>query len=65
MLTNCFSIVLDMPCENGGTGRRARLRGVWCKSYGFKSRFSHQIRVAIMATLYFYSLLMSHGGYID
>ena len=29
-------------CESGGTGRRARLRGVWISPYGFKSRFSHQ-----------------------
>ena len=29
-------------CESGGTGRRARLRGVWFTPYGFKSRFSHQ-----------------------
>ena len=29
-------------CESGGTGRRARLRGVWITPYGFKSRFSHQ-----------------------
>ena len=28
-------------CESGGTGRRARLRGVWFTPYGFKSRFSH------------------------
>ncbi len=28
-------------CESGGTGRRARLRGVWISPYGFKSRFSH------------------------
>ncbi len=27
--------------ESGGTGRRARLRGVWISPYGFKSRFSH------------------------
>ena len=27
--------------ESGGTGRRARLRGVWYTPYGFKSRFSH------------------------
>ena len=27
--------------ESGGTGRRARLRGVWFTPYGFKSRFSH------------------------
>ena len=31
-------------CESGGTGRRARLRGVWFTPYGFKSRFSHQNR---------------------
>ena len=30
-------------CESGGTGRRARLRGVWFTPYGFKSRFSHHI----------------------
>ena len=28
-------------CESGGTGRRARLRGVWFTPYGFKSRLSH------------------------
>lgn len=28
--------------ESGGIGRRARLRGVWGDSYGFKSRLSHQ-----------------------
>ena len=28
-------------CESGGIGRRARLRGVWGDSYGFKSRLSH------------------------
>ena len=27
---------------SGGTGRRARLRGVWFTPYGFKSRFPHQ-----------------------
>ena len=26
---------------SGGTGRRARLRGVWFTPYGFKSRFPH------------------------
>ena len=30
--------------ESGGTGRRARLRGVWFTPYGFKSRFPHQKR---------------------
>lgn len=29
-------------CGSGGTGRRARLRGVWGNSYGFKSRLPHQ-----------------------
>ena len=29
-------------CGSGGTGRRARLRGVWFTPYGFKSRFPHQ-----------------------
>ena len=32
------------PRESGGTGRRARLRGVWFTPYGFKSRLSHQYR---------------------
>ena len=32
----------NLICESGGTGRRARLRGVWFTPYGFKSRFSHQ-----------------------
>ena len=31
-------------CGSGGTGRRARLRGVWFTLYGFKSRLPHQIR---------------------
>ena len=34
--------VVSKVCESGGTGRRARLRGVWYTPYGFKSRFSHQ-----------------------
>ena len=29
---------------SGGTGRRARLRGVWFTPYGFKSRFPHQTK---------------------
>ena len=29
-------------CECAGTGRQARLRGVCCTTYGFKSRHSHQ-----------------------
>ena len=37
-----MSIIFMLPCESGGTGRRARLRGVWFTPYGFKSRFSHQ-----------------------
>ena len=28
-------------CGSGGTGRRARLRGVWSIPYGFKSRLPH------------------------
>ena len=37
-----LSIILLLPRESGGTGRRARLRGVWFTPYGFKSRLSHQ-----------------------
>ena len=41
------SIILYVATEvvasgSGGTGRRARLRGVWISPYGFKSRFPHQ-----------------------
>ena len=36
----------NLICESGGIGRRARLRGVWGSSYGFKSRLSHQNSVA-------------------
>ena len=32
----CFTI-----CGRGGIGIRARLRGVFCKEYGFKSRRPH------------------------
>ena len=32
---------LDKLCECAGTGRQARLRGVCCMTYGFKSRHSH------------------------
>ena len=35
-------IIMSVPSESGGTGRRARLRGVWFTPYGFKSRFPHQ-----------------------
>ena len=31
-----------VECGSGGTGRRARLRGVWFTPYGFKSRFPHK-----------------------
>ena len=31
---------------SGGTGRRARLRGVWITPYGFKSRLPHQTKAA-------------------
>ncbi len=37
-----FYLSFQIPCESGGIGRRARLRGVWVKPYGFKSRLSHQ-----------------------
>ena len=37
-----YTVVDTAICESGGTGRRARLRGVWFTPYGFKSRFSHQ-----------------------
>lgn len=37
------SVILSIVVsESGGIGRRARLRGVWGDSYGFKSRLSHQ-----------------------
>ena len=31
-------------CECAGIGRQARLRGVCCMTYGFKSRHSHQVK---------------------
>ena len=38
-------------CEGGGTGRRARLRGVWFTPYGFDSRSSHQpLRASLRGT---------------
>ena len=36
--------IISALCESGGIGRRARLRGVWGDSYGFKSRLSHQVK---------------------
>ena len=33
---------ISYECGSGGTGRRARLRGVWYTPYGFKSRFPHK-----------------------
>ncbi len=36
------AIISIVASESGGIGRRARLRGVWGDSYGFKSRLSHQ-----------------------
>ena len=36
-----YTVVKTAIRESGGTGRRARLRGVWFTPYGFKSRFSH------------------------
>ena len=35
-------------CESGGIGRRARLRGVWGDSYGFKSRLSHHLKTSLL-----------------
>ena len=48
-MTNEFESAIILPLskatrESGGTGRRARLRGVWITPYGFKSRFSHQVK---------------------
>ena len=40
-------------CESGGTGRRARLRGVWISPYGFKSRFSHQGQASVRLPFHF------------
>src|SRR5438876_5646747 len=37
----CYNI--GVPCGSGGIGRRARLRGVWVKPWGFKSPLPHQI----------------------
>ena len=30
-------------CASAGTGRQARLRGVCCMTYGFKSRLAHHL----------------------
>ena len=55
-----FSIIYPLLRESGGTGRRARLRGVWIFPYGFKSRFSHQqqkgIRKGALLTLIYEGL---------
>ena len=40
-------------CGSGGTGRRARLRGVWFTPYGFKSRFPHQKSIKALALMHF------------
>ncbi len=40
-------------CGSGGTGRRARLRGVWYIPYGFKSRFPHYLKNGMTSVLYF------------
>ena len=49
---------------SGGTGRRARLRGVWITPYGFKSRLPHQtkapsIRIVLFVFIYYASLKCS------
>ncbi len=40
-----------VACGSGGTGRRARLRGVWITPYGFKSRFPHQKKDTKLETI--------------
>ena len=47
----------EKKSESGGTGRRARLRGVWFTPYGFKSRLSHQS----IQTRTFYRLVKRSG----
>ena len=42
-----------VACGSGGTGRRARLRGVWISPYGFKSRFPHQSKAVAKAAALF------------
>ena len=49
-------VVKETARESGGTGRRARLRGVWFTPYGFKSRFSHQTCIGIRCNI------RGHGG---
>ena len=41
---------------SGGTGRRARLRGVWFTPYGFKSRFPHQQKKESIGSPFFVGL---------
>ena len=36
------TLVIIIPCENGGTGRRAGFRILYLTVWGFKSPFSHQ-----------------------
>ena len=52
LLTNekKYAIISKSVSESGGTGRRARLRGVWFTPYGFKSRFSHHSGVCCKGT---------------
>ena len=57
-----LSIILMLPCESGGTGRRARLRGVWFTPYGFKSRFSHQQRRRVPKWAPFFFVFRCRNG---
>ena len=42
-VTGSIPVNGSIKCGSGGTGRRARLRGVWVTPYGFKSRLPHQL----------------------
>ena len=41
-ISKALEVCNILICECAGTGRQARLRGVCCMTYGFKSRHSHQ-----------------------
>ena len=51
-------------CESGGIGRRARLRGVWGSSYGFKSRLSHQENDRFQQKLVVFSFIRLTASFI-
>ena len=64
MLDKAAILVYNIPvdeivtCGSGGTGRRARLRGVWFTPYGFKSRFPHK-----QTELYWFGFFVFFGTY--